>query len=124
MHTPFDPAAAYRRVDFESYVLGCDGAELVRLCLDEVDAALARSIWADRHARPDLRRKSLERAQMCLLTLTSGIDASSPLARPLETFYRSLALRVAGCLGRFDARTIEEARADIREVASSFDLAR
>ncbi|MCB2065247.1 MAG: flagellar protein FliS [Erythrobacter sp.] len=115
-----DPAQAYRRVDFEAHVAGLAGPDLVRLCFEDLESALDRALWAHGQQRPDIRRKALERAQLGLTVLLSGLDRDNPVSQPLDTFYRSMILRLTGSLRQFDARAIAGVRADISDIARSF----
>ncbi|MDF1833942.1 MAG: flagellar protein FliS [Alteraurantiacibacter sp. bin_em_oilr2.035] len=114
-----DPAAAYKRVDFESLISGCDAQGLVRVCFDDAVAALERALWADAHDRPDIRRKALERAQMGLLTLLSGLDTSQPVSKSLDVFYRSLLARVTNAQKHFNRTAVEMTRDDLKDIAAS-----
>jgi flagellar protein FliS len=114
-----DPAAAYKRVDFEARVSASDTDGLVRVCFEDAGAALARALWADANQRPDVRRKALERAQMGLLTLLSGLDMAQPVSKSLDVFYRSLLARVTNAQKHFDRTAVEMTREDLADIASS-----
>lgn len=114
-----DPASAYKRVDFEALVSGCDANALVRVCFDDAMAALQRALWADRNGREDQRRMALERAQMGLLALLSGLDMSLPVSRSLEVFYRSMLARIANAQHHFNRTAVEMTRDDLADIAAS-----
>lgn len=114
-----DPAAAYKRVDFEALVSASDADGLVRVCFDDVGAALDRALWADRNQRMDIRRSALQRAQMGLLTLLSGLDMGQPVSRSLDVFYRSMLARVTNGQKHFDRTAIEMTRDDLADIAKS-----
>ena len=59
-------------------------------------------------------------AQLGLTVLLSGLDRDNPVSQPLDTFYRSMILRLTGSLRQFDARAIAGVRADISDIARSF----
>ena len=120
-----DPASAYKRVNFEAYVAGADSDRLLRVCFDDTGASLDRALWAFDNHRPDIRRGALERAQMGLLTLLSGLDMDQPISRSLEVFYRSMLARVTNATKHFDRTAIEMTRDDLADIASSlFDRPR
>ncbi|TIX51542.1 flagellar protein FliS [Alteraurantiacibacter aquimixticola] len=114
-----DPAATYRRVAFDGYVSGCGGTQLVRLCLEDLAAAMQRAIWGEANNRRDIRTKALSRAQLGLVALLQGIDPQQPLADVLETFYRGLMQDVTACQARFDAARLSRARQDVMEVTDT-----
>ena len=114
-----DPHEAYRRVELDARVAGSHGADLVRLCLREVDAALGQALWAQANDRPDVRRRALERAQNGLGALRLGVDRQSPVAPALLTFYEGLAATVGQNQVRFDPARVEGVRVDLAEVTSA-----
>lgn len=114
-----DPAAAYKRVDFEAYVSAADAEALVRLSFEEAGAALTRALWADANGRPDLRRSALERAQMGILTLLAGLDMAQPVSKSLDVFYRSMLARVTNARKHFDRTAVEMTRDDLADIAAS-----
>lgn len=114
-----DPAAAYKRVDFEALVSGSDTDGLVRMCFTDAEAALNRALWADMNGRVDVRRKALERAQLGLITLLSGLDMAQPVSKSLDVFYRSLLARVTNAQMHFNRTAIEMTRDDLTDIATS-----
>lgn len=115
-----DPAAAYRRVDFDAHVSGLSGIDLVRLCFEEIDSALDRALWAHGKQHSELRYKALERAQLGLSALLLGLDRASPVAAPLDTFYRSLVTRLMASRRAFDPADVTNVRRDMADVRQSF----
>lgn len=115
-----DPAKAYRMVDFEARVGGLAGPDLVRLCFEEIDAALDRAVWAHDRQRTELRYRSLERAQLGLSALLLGLDRSNPAAASLETFYRSLVTRLLASRRAFDPADVADMRRDMADIGRSF----
>ena len=90
---------------------------LVRLCIEDVRAALDQALWTDANTRSDIRRKALARAPNGLSALRLGVDPESSLAGARLTFYDSMARTVTGSLVRFDRSGIEGVRTDIDDVA-------
>lgn len=117
MFKPANPGEAYRKVAFDACVAGAYGPELVRLCIEDVRAALDQALWADANDRADIRRNALARAQNGLAALRLGVDPDSSLAIALLTFYDSMARSVTASLFRFDRPAIEGVRTDIDDVA-------
>ena len=114
-----DPHEAYRRVELDARVAGSHGADLVRLCLREVDAALGQALWAQANDRPDVRRRALERAQNGLGALRLGVDRQNPVAPALLAFYEGLAAAVAQNQVRFDPAKVAAVQADLVEVSGA-----
>jgi hypothetical protein len=117
MFRPADPHEAYRRVELDARVAGSGARGLVDLCIRDAQAALGQAIWADRHDRPDIRRRALMRAQNALGALRLGVDPASPMGPTLLTFYESLGRSVIACQVRFDPATIERVQADLDDVS-------
>lgn len=118
-----DPHEAYRRVELDARVAGSHGADLVRLCLREVDMALGQALWAQGNQRPDVRRRALERAQNGLGALRLGVDRQNPVGPALLAFYQGLAAKVAQGQGRFDPARIGQVRAELAEVTAALGTA-
>ncbi|MEO5706423.1 MAG: flagellin [Alteraurantiacibacter sp.] len=117
MLRPADPHEAYRRVELDARVAGSRAADLVRLCLRDVDAALGQALWAHDNARPDVRRRALERAQNGLGALRLGVDRNSPMGPALISFYEGLGRSVIANQVRFDAAQVAAVRDDLDEVS-------
>lgn len=116
MLKPVDPEEAYRKVAFDARVAGSSGPDLVRLCLDEVEAALSRALWADARSLVDMRREALARAQAGISALSLGVDKGSSLGPALLTLYGAMASTVTASRFRFDAAAIGRVRADLAEI--------
>jgi flagellin-specific chaperone FliS len=117
MLKPANPTEAYRKVAFDACVAGSKGADLVRLCIEEVDAALARAMWAEAPDRADVRRAALARAQAGLGALRLGVDKGNPLGPALLTLYEAMAATVTACRFRYDAAAILRVRTDLAEIS-------
>ncbi|WP_346031614.1 hypothetical protein [Erythrobacter westpacificensis] len=76
-------------------------------------------MWADTNGRTDVRRKALERAQMGLITLLSGLDMAQPVSKSLDVFYRSLLARVTNAQKHFNRTAVEMTRDDLAHIAAS-----
>lgn len=117
MLKPANPSEAYRKVAFDACVAGSKGPELVRLCIDDVGAALGQALWADTNDRADLRRNSLARAQQGITALRLGVDRKNPLGPALLTLYEAMATTITACRFRFDPAAIGRVRGDLADIA-------
>ncbi len=114
-----NPSEAYRKVAFDACVAGSKGPELVRLCLDDVQAALGQALWGEENSRVDVRRSALARAQSGLAALRFGVDQANPLGPALVTLYDAMAATVTANRCRFDAAAIGRVRADVADVSKA-----
>jgi len=117
MLKPANPSEAYRKVAFDACVAGSKGPELVRLCIDDVGAALGQALWAETNGRADLRRNSLARAQQGIAALRLGVDRKNPLGPALLTLYEAMATTITACRFRFDPAAIGRVRGDLADIA-------
>ena len=117
MLKPANPSEAYRKVAFDACVAGSKGPELVRLCIDDVGAALGQALWAETNGRADLRRNSLARAQQGIAALRLGVDRKNPLGPALLTLYEAMATTITACRFRFDPAAIGRVRDDLADIA-------
>lgn len=108
-----NPAATYRRVEFDARIEGSDGAALTRLCLERAIAEIARArSAADRTTRSD----ALAGAGAALLALVEGVAPDNPLRRPLLEFYGGVRAGVLATLTRPDDATLAQAERDLSDV--------
>jgi flagellin-specific chaperone FliS len=117
MLKPANPSEAYRKVAFDACVAGSKGPELVRLCIEDVAAALGQSLWADANGREVLRRSALARAQQGIAAMRVGVDGKNPLGPALITLYEAMASTVTACRFRFDPAAIRRVREDLSDIA-------
>lgn len=117
MFKPSNPADAYRKVAFDASVAGSTGENLVRLCIDDLRAALTQALWGDVNDNHAIRRKALARAQKGLVALRVGVDPKGDLAPALMTFYDSMARGVTASQFNFDRPALERVLEDIDDIA-------
>ncbi len=117
MLKPANPSEAYRKVAFDACVAGSRGPELVRLCIEDLGAALGQALWANANGREDIRRSALVRAQGGLAALRVGVDRKNPLGPALLTLYEAMASTVTACRFRFDPGAIGRVREDLDDIA-------
>lgn len=114
-----NPSEAYRKIAFDACVAGSKGPDLVRLCLDDVQAALGQALWGEQNGRVDIRRSALARAQSGLAALRFGVDPANPLGPALVTLYDAMAATVTANRFRFDAAAIGRVRADLTDISKA-----
>lgn len=114
-----NPQDAYRRVDFDARVTGCDPMELVGLCYEHLIAALGSALFA--HSRGDNAGKSaaLTRALSAVTALQLGVNGTEGVAGALQTFYRSTRNALLDSVLNFDSGRIGQVRQDFLEIASA-----
>ena len=114
-----NPQDAYRRVDFDARVSGCDPMELVGLCYEHLIAALGSALFA--HSRGDNAGKSsaLTRALSAVTALQLGVNGNEGVAGALQTFYRSTRNALLDSVLNFNPDQIGMVRQDFIEIASA-----
>jgi len=115
-HTPQD---AYRRVDFDARVHGCDPAELVGLCYEHLIGSLGSALYA--HERGDNAAKSqaLTRAMSALTALQLGVSGEAGVALALRQFYQAVRGSLLDSVLAFKPARIAEIRQDFTEIAAA-----
>lgn len=114
-----NPSEAYRKIAFDACVAGSNGPDLVRLCLEDVQAALGQALWAENNSRSDLRRGALARAQSAIAALRFGVDPANPLGPALVTLYDAMAATVTANRFRFDAAAIGRVLDDLKDISKA-----
>ena len=120
-----NPAAAYRRVALDARIEAAGSAELTRICLEEVHAALGTvltpaggfSTLVDGSLAA--RRAALVRAQSVLVWLARSVAPEHPLGDSLRQFYGGLAQQVGASILRPDAGVIAQVRCDISDLLAA-----
>ncbi|MEQ1639412.1 MAG: flagellar protein FliS [Novosphingobium sp.] len=120
MHGVRSPREAYRRVDFDARVAGADPRQLVLLCYEQLGTALGAAIHAA--AADDNVRKSasLTRALAAITALQLGLDHRQPVAAALNSFFEAARQAVLDCVIAFDAKLLEQLRADLTDLSLAF----
>ncbi len=113
-----DPAAAYRRIEFDACVAGSDAGELVLLCIAHVRASVSQAIWADRHDNREMRVRSLGQARSGLVALRMGVDRTNPLASDLLTLYGAMEDSVTASQFRFNRPAMDRLTIDLDDIAA------
>lgn len=114
-----NPQDAYRRVDFDARVTGCDPMELVGLCYEHLIAAVGSALFA--HSRGDNSGKSaaLTRALSAVTALQLGVNGNEGVAGALQTFYRATRNALLDSVLNFNPGQMERIRQDFLEIASA-----
>jgi flagellar protein FliS len=115
-HTPQD---AYRRVDFDARVQGCDGVALVRLCYEHLIGALGSALFAAERGDNAAKSEAMTRALSALTALQMGIAGDGDVAQALHTFYRAGKAAILDSVLAFDASRIAGVRDDFRDIAAA-----
>ncbi len=120
-HSPQD---AYRRVDFDARVNGCDPMELVGLCYEQLIGSLGSATFAYQRGDNDAKSKALTRALSALTALQLGISGSEGVAQALRQFYTAARGAVLDSVLAFDPNRIDQVRGDFIEIAAALTATR
>lgn len=117
-----NPQDAYRRVDFDARVTGCDPMELVSLCYEHLIAALGSALFA--HERGDNLTKSraITRAMSAVTALQLGVNGSEGVAGALRQFYQAARQAMLDSVLDFNPVQIARVRDDFVEIASAMTV--
>ena len=121
MLTQRNPDTAYRRVDFDARVSSASPAELVKMCYEQLIAALGRALIAEGRADNRLKSEALTRAVSALNALQMGVIGEGEVADALHQIYTSARRSVLDCVLSFDAETIGRIRQDFIEIAAALN---
>jgi flagellar protein FliS len=114
-----NPQDAYRRVDFDARVTGCDPMELVSLCYEHLIGALGSALFA--HERGDITTKSkaLTRAISAVTALQLGVNGTEGVAAALHQFYQASRSAMLDSVLNFNPEQIARVRGDFVDIASA-----
>ncbi|MBC2670497.1 flagellar protein FliS [Novosphingobium piscinae] len=114
-----NPQDAYRRVDFDARVTGCDPMELVGLCYEHLIAALGSALFAHERGDNATKSKAITRALSALTALQLGVNGNEGVAAALRQFYQAARQAVLDSVLTFDPEQISRVRADFVDIASA-----
>jgi hypothetical protein len=120
-----NPAAAYRRVALDARIEAAGSAELTRICLEEVQAALGTVLTplaafsTSVEGSLAAHRAALVRAQSVLVWLARSVAPDHPLGDSLRQFYGGLAQQVGASILQPDAGVIAQVRSDISDLLAA-----
>ena len=117
-----NPQDAYRRVDFDARVTGCDPMELVGLCYEHLIAALGSALFA--HERGDNLTKSraITRAMSAVTALQLGVNGTEGVAGALRQFYQAARQAMLDSVLDFNPAQVARVRDDFVEIASAMTV--
>lgn len=114
-----NPAAVYRRVEFDARVAGANSAQLAAVCYERFVGSLGSALYAAaRGDNPD-KSQALTQALAALTALELGLVAAAPLAATLGQLYAAARRAVLGSVLTFDAESLERVRQDFAEIAAA-----
>lgn len=120
MHPLRTPAQAYRRVDFDARVAGAAPRELVLVCYDQLDQALARAVRCEQAQDNAGKSEALTRAVAAVAALQLGVDRAAPIAAALDQFYAAARKTLLDSVLAFDAAALRRLAGDARDIAAAF----
>jgi flagellin-specific chaperone FliS len=117
-----DPAATYRRIEFDARVSGAGQAELLTLLIEELLAALQSALFAHEHNHNQRKSAAMTRAIAVLTTLELGVTpgAAGGIGATLLHFYRGGKRTILDSVVGFDPEAITRLRDDFEDVRRSF----
>jgi flagellin-specific chaperone FliS len=114
-----NPAGTYRRVDVEARIEASSGAELTRLCLEELVAAVGRAILVLERGDEANLRQDLTRAHTIATWLAQNVAPGHPLADQLGQFYGGLAAQIGASLARPEVAILKAVRGDVMDLLNA-----
>lgn len=114
-----NPQDAYRRVDFDARVTGCDPMELVGLCYEHLIAALGSALFAHERGDNMTKSKAITRAVSAVTALQLGVNGTEGVAAALRQFYTASRHALLDSVLSFNPEQITRVRNDFVEIASA-----
>ena len=121
MLTQRNPDIAYRRVDFDARVSSASPAELVKMCYEQLVAALGRALIAQGRGDNRLKSEALTRAVSALNALQMGVSGEGSMADALHQLYTSARRAVLDSVLSFDSGAIARIRQDFIDIAAALN---
>jgi flagellar biosynthetic protein FliS len=115
-----NPHEAYRRVDFDARIEGASPAQLVGLCYEQADAALASALFAGANGDNRAKSQAITRALSAITALQLGVRGEAGVADALRQFYGSVRRALLDSALHFDEGTIAAVRRDLADIAKAF----
>lgn len=114
-----NPQEAYRRVDFDARIEGASPAQLVALCFEQAEAALASAVFAHDAGNNHAMSKAMTKALAAITALQLGVHGEVGVAAALRQFYGAARRALLDCALDFDPATVQTMRSDLREIAGA-----
>ena len=113
------PQEAYRRFDFDARIEASSAGELVSLCYEQLDGALAAALIADRAQDNATKSRAVTRALSAITALQLGIAGEEGVAGALHVFYEAARRTLLDNAVAFDPGAIGALRSDFAEIANA-----
>ena len=114
-----NPNEAYRRVDFDARIEGASPAQLVALCFEQAEAALASAVYAHDAGNNHTKSQAVTKALAAITALQLGVSGEDGVAAALRQFYGSARRALLDCALDFDVATLAAMRRDLHEIAGA-----
>lgn len=114
-----NPQEAYRRVDFEARIEGASPTQLVALCFEQAESALASALFAHQSGNNQAKSKAMTKALAAITALQLGVDGDHDVAAALRQFYGASRRTLLDCALDFDVLTLDTMRRDLHEIAGA-----
>lgn len=112
-----NPQEAYRRVDFDARIEGASPAQLVALCFEQAEGALASALFAHQSGNNQTKSKAMTKALAAITALQLGVSGEQGVAAALRQFYGASRRTLLDSALDFDVVAVEAMRRDLHEIA-------
>lgn len=113
------PREAYRKVHFDARVEAASARELVSLCYEQLDSALAAALIAHEGRDNAGKSRAVTRALSAVTALQLGIEGEEGVAGALRIYYEAARRALVDSALAFDAAAIGALRNDFAEIAEA-----
>ncbi|MEO6717304.1 MAG: flagellar protein FliS [Novosphingobium sp.] len=114
-----NPQEAFRRVDFDARIEGAVAAQLVALCFEQAEAAMAGAAFADDAGNNHAKSKAMTKALAAIAALQLGVSGEGSVAAALRQFYGAARRALLDCALNFDPATVQAVRSDLHDFAGA-----
>ena len=114
-----NPHEAYRRVDFDARIEGASPAQLVALCFEQAESALASAVFAHEAGNNHAKSQSVTKALAAITALQLGVNGEQGVAAALRQFYAAARRALLDCALDFDVAAIAAMRRDLNDIAKA-----
>ena len=113
------PLEAYRKVHFDARVEAASARELVSLCYEQLDSALASALISHEALDNAAKSRAITRALSSVTALQLGIAGEAGVAGALRIFYEAARRTLLDNAIGFDSAAIGALRRDFAEIAEA-----
>ena len=114
-----NPQEVYRRVDFDARIAGASPSQLVALCFEQAEVALASAVFAHESGSNHAKSEAITKALAAITALQLGVNGEAGVAGALHQFYAAMRRTLLDSALDFDIVTIAGVRSDLAEIASA-----